>query len=113
MSEASIPSVDSYVASLPQGLDSYPAFEQKAAVFREFMKGISASSWAERLPEPLATLVKTPPPVNQWLPEVQANAVFLAARAEMFPDDDAYERFAYKQNVQLLSSPLYAILFKL
>ena len=110
---AAIPALEAYVAGLPQGLDSYPAFEQKASIFRVFLTGVPIAAVTDRLPAQLATLVASPPPVNSWMSEVHANAVFTAVRSECYPDDDAFVRAAYRNNAQLLASPLYSILFKL
>ncbi len=112
MADAGALTVESYLASLPAGLDSYPDCQQKASVFRVFLAGIRPESFSARLPPTLATLATSPPPVNLWLPEVHAHAVFIAAREAAFADDEAYERFAYRQNAALLESPLYSILFK-
>lgn len=105
--------IERYLAGLPDGLGSFPTYVQKGSVFREFLRGFAASRLLPALPAEVAALITTPPSVNEWIPEVHANVVWVAARAELFPDDDAFEEMAHRQNLRLISSPLYAILFKL
>jgi hypothetical protein len=106
------PTVEAYLASLPSGVDSYPECQQKASVFHEFLRDIELAPLGPNVPPAIVALVESPPPSTAWLPEVHANAVFLAARARAFADDEAFVRHAYRVNVILLQSPVYAILFR-
>ena len=105
--------VSSYLEALPSDLESYPDHLHKAAIFREFLVGLDTAELAEAVPSELAPLVLTPPPVNAWLPEVHAHAVYIAACDVLFADEAAFVRAAYENNLRLLESPLYNILFKL
>ena len=105
--------IEGYLSGLPEGVDSYRGYEQKGSIFREFMKGFAASKLLAELPLAAAALVRTPPAVSQWVPEVHANVVWVAARAALFESDEAFSNMAYQQNLRLISSPLYSILFRL
>lgn len=105
--------LDEYLAALPRGLDSFADHVQKAAVVRHFTGGLELLAHADRLPAPLAAIVRDPPPVTAWVPEVHATALLTALRDLFFTDDESFFRYAYDTNRRLLESAFYRILFKL
>lgn len=113
MSGGARAAVAAYVEALPKGLASYSDYQQKGAIFREFLAGLRLRDLAEQLPPELAELVRSPPPVNAWVSEVHAHAVYEAACAAFFSDQDAFVEAAYEHNLRLIEGPLYGILFKL
>jgi hypothetical protein len=101
--------VQRYLDGLPRGLDSHPAFLQKASVFRQFLElgsGVNLGA----LPAPLADLARDPPPVTDWVSEVHATATYLGLADLQGWDDDALVARALQLNQRLLSSPLYRVL---
>jgi hypothetical protein len=104
--------MNEYLASLPRGLDSYPEYVVKAAALREFLPEVSeAELVALGLPTPLVEIVRTPPPVTHWLPEVHAVAISLAIADGFFASEEAYLSKKLQANRRLLSGPLYRFLF--
>jgi hypothetical protein len=107
--------MDEYLAALPRGINSYPDYVMKAATYREFLAEIPEGGIAElgALPPTLRELVERPLPVSDWLPEVHANALFMAIADAFFPSDDAFAARKLETNRRMLRSPLYRVLFLL
>lgn len=100
-----------YIEALPNGLASYPAYTQKAAVYRRVLAEFGAVPDLTALPEELRTLVSEPLPVSAWMPEVEVNALYLAlADVHGMSDTEFIDGF-YAVNRAVLSSPLYRVLF--
>jgi hypothetical protein len=108
------PSVDRYLATLPNGLASYPECCVKASVLRNTLGSKPLGPDVE-LPLALRRLVDHPPPLTEWIPEVHFNAVSLAIREVHFNPRslDDYLAWTFEQNRKLLSTPLYRVLFLL
>ena len=98
-----------YLAGLPKGLGSYPTCLQKASVFRQFIK-LAPSTWKSNLPAPLGNLVRNPPPLTAWIPEVHATAVYLGIVDVRGWEDKDFINRSLAMNRELLQSPLYRIL---
>jgi hypothetical protein len=101
---------DEYMASLPSGLASYPACEQKAALYRGFLKEVALGDARERLPEPLRDLVENPRRESSWIPEVHGIALWLAACDLVMRRDHDLVEAVYRMNKQVLTSALYRIM---
>ncbi|RZO47495.1 MAG: hypothetical protein EVA89_39215 [Sandaracinaceae bacterium] len=117
MSQPSLPSVQAYLARLPEGVDSYPQCMIKAAplVDQLAMKPLPDALLGE-LPERVVELVRNPPMVSAWIPEVVAMTYSISIRDCFFPPgvgDVAYEAWAYERNRRMLSTRLYRALFLL
>jgi len=102
--------MEAYVASLPRGLDSYPACQQKAVILREFLSRAIQNAIQAALPDELRALAEQPPAVTQWISEVRVTAIYLAHR-DSLGGDDAFADHAYTVNRRLLSGPMYRVLF--
>ncbi len=106
--------VDGYLERLPRGLDSHPECLVKAAVMRDQIRTRPFdASHLRRLPGPVAELVRDPPPVSSWVPEVHAMVILLAMREAHFPADSEveYEEWTHERNRRLLGSRLYRAVF--
>jgi hypothetical protein len=103
------PRVLRYLAGLPKELGSYPECVQKASVLRQFRK-LAPPGWRSELPAPLEALVRDPPPLAAWIPEVHATAVYLAIVDARGWEDREFVAQSLQMNRELLQSPLYRIL---
>ncbi len=107
-----LPSMDRYLASLPNGLDSYPECQTKFSVLRTFVQPDESSALARVLPPKLAEVVRYPAPPSAWLFDVHATAIYLAT-ADAITSPAAFVESAYNNNYALLDSAMYRVLFRL
>ncbi len=103
--------IERYLAGLPQGVDSYPAFEQKGTIVRSYVDSGELDVSGVELPPAVRAWVASPPTATQWIPEVHANVLFLVMMGKL--GETGFEDLVYRANTRLLQGPLYAILFKL
>jgi hypothetical protein len=108
-----LPLLDAYLRGLPKGADSFPAFEQKASVFRSFTAGVDVAALVPLVPASVRSLLLTPPPPAMWLPEVHANCVYLAMADRLLGGADGLLRHAKAANRAVMDGPLYRMLLKL
>jgi len=101
------PRVAGYIASLPAGLESYPHCVQKGSLSRMWLAESPPLREKAQLPEPLRRMIESPPLPSTWIPEVYANAIYLALLDEHFTSEDEFVSFCYRLNVELFRSPLY------
>lgn len=100
--------VATYLARLPAGLDSYPEATAKVALARAFAERLRRDFPGFRLdPVLLGPLDR---PVSGWIPETYNTATFLAARSA-FDDDETFLSWVADADRELLSGPLYRMLF--
>ncbi len=104
------PTMEAFLAALPEGLGSYPDCQQKATVFRQFIGNETRRDIEAALPPDLIGLLESPPAPTEWISEVHVTAIYLAQRDSM-ASEDAFLEYTYLQNRRLLSSPLYRVLF--
>ncbi len=107
------PTLDAYLASLPQGLETSPEMQQKGSVVQSFLEGVPIHTHLSALPPAIAELVKHPPLPSAWISEVKAFALFLACADLCFPSPEAYVEFAYRANKKMIEGPLYSMLFRM
>jgi hypothetical protein len=109
------PCARDYLARLPDGLDSHPHCVAKAALLRDVLGSRALDPDGDHLPDPLRSLVATPPPVSSWIPEVHFVAISLAIYGRHFADHDlqAFEEWVCARNMALFSKPLYRVLIAL
>ena len=110
---AGLNAMNTYLTTLPSGLDSYPACTMKGSVLRSFLEKLPVTNSFDGVPENLRTLVRERPLPGAWISEVQASALFAFAAAEYFPSGNAYEHHAHDANYALLNSLTYRVLFRL
>lgn len=107
------PLLNAYLASLPQGLESFPEVQQKGSIVQSFLEGVPIQQHLSSLPRPIAELVKHLPPPSAWISEVKAAALYLACADLCFPSAEAYVEFAYRANRKIIEGPIYAMLFRM
>jgi|GEM_PF-505272 len=106
--------LDAYLNRLPEGLNSYPEFRQKASVFRDFLRMLDFDRLLPALPNhEMRQWVQDPPGDNCWISEVHTCAVMAAAVDSCFDDDDGFQDLAFQVHQASLSRPLYRGLMSL
>ena len=113
MAEPRYPSLDAYVDALPEGSASYPECKAKASLLRDMLASRPIDPEAEDLPVELARIIRDPPPVSMWIPEVSFNAATLAIYDREFGGTDLarFEDWVCDFNAALFRKPLYRVLF--
>ncbi len=113
---SSFASVDTYLATLPSGLESYPDATVKGSVLRAMRTHPACVALATHrgLPPAIARLVADPPTMTSWIPEVPFNVMMAGLYDHAFRDQGgfpAYEAWVCEQNVKLFYAPFYRALF--
>jgi len=98
--------LEAYLATLPKGIDSYPSCVQKGSIARVWLEAGPKLLNRDALPEPVRALAERPPLPSSWVPEVHANALYLAI-AEHFPSEPAFVDFCYRMNRNMMRSVVY------
>ncbi len=105
-------SLSSYLAGLPQGLQSYPGHLIKAAFSRALLDEIPEAP--QNLPEPIAALVDNRPMISAWIPEVHHQALLLGVAEQVFGgDDEAFLDAMLGMQRRLLKRKIYAPLLQI
>ena len=112
-SSASATFVESYLARLPDGLDSYPEVQTKASIVKLHLRGLPRERLAAMLPPELHEYLASDLPPSLWIPDAKANCVFLAARDAYCPDDEAFRAHSLERNVEYLSGPFFRAVLKI
>jgi hypothetical protein len=108
------PRLHAYLRGLPAGIDSYPDSVVKTSTFRFALEDKPVPLEDGEVPEALERLVRRPPAVNSWVPEVQMVGVFKLIGDHHFEKHGgtpAFLRWVNEQNKALLGGPLYRVLF--
>jgi len=107
------PTVAAYLATLPDGLDSYPHCQSKAALYRTLALEHPLSDQDRAgLPESLRRLVDAPKTVAAWIPEVHSHALMLAVYDRSFDSLAHFEHHTFSVQRQLFESKIYAFLMR-
>ena len=110
---AVLPRVSAYLASLDDGIASWPDYRAKGSLVRAALRvrSIDASTLALAPPR-LRALVERPPLDSGWITEVEYCAFsLLVADAHRF-DSVAFARFWYDVMTDLVTSKIYATLLR-
>lgn len=108
------PRVDRYLARLPRGLGSHPECLTKASVFRIFCESRSIRHFPwEQAPAEVATLLRTPVPYTEWLPETHVMATILAIADHHKLSDAETVHWFHDANATLLGNRMYRALLSL
>lgn len=105
------PSVESYLASLPRGLSSYPECMHKGDPLRVWLQRSPTREVARLVPPAVAALLDGDRTLPPWVPEVHANVLYLAMRQAHFADDAAFLTHARECNRAVLETPVNRVLF--
>ncbi|HEY3450170.1 MAG TPA: hypothetical protein VGK67_27700 [Myxococcales bacterium] len=100
--------LSTFVAGLPNGLESYPECLVKGTIVRSFLLDCVpvATLEAAALPQPVAALLRTPPLNSVWASEVEFFGALLAVRDLLGLDDAAWKRWFESRNHQALTNPV-------
>ena len=113
-----LPSVVSYLARLPDGVDSHPTALVKGSVVRVALRPeITAADWTGvDVPGSVRDLVQHPPSVSAWVPEAHYCALLEAIYDRWFATAEgggmpAYDAWLLAGARTLMRSPIYRALF--
>jgi hypothetical protein len=113
---SSLPSVNRYLAQLPDGMLSYPEARAKGTVVLPYLQGEVGRALRANpdLPAPLRALFDDPPTVSAWISEVVLAVLILAALDGHFAHAggaDALQAYIRETNRAALTGPAYRVLF--
>jgi hypothetical protein len=107
--DGALPMLEEYLASLPDGLKSFPASRARGLTVRTLvLDPIHPLTRATPLPEPLEKMARTPPAQDSWVPQVWLSALHAVAYDRAFADHggiEAFEEWMFQRNVRLLKHP--------
>lgn len=106
-----LPRTRAYVASLPQGLASYPECRSKASIWKNLLQHTDTGKAAGRVPPALTVFTAAGLLDTTWVPAVESFAAHLALRDTIFDSDDAMAEHFRDLDRRLLSGRLYKMLF--
>ncbi|MFO0696636.1 MAG: hypothetical protein U0230_23910 [Polyangiales bacterium] len=107
---AAYPRVSRYLASLPDGIRSYPTCESKASMYREALQKAPKQLDPKGLPLLLQDYVRDPVPMTTWVPEVITACIYMAIADQIFKQDEAFLEWVTKVSEATFASPTYRIL---
>lgn len=100
---------EAYMASLPDGIDSYPDATTKGSMVRLFIQGIP-SGMVEHLPDKLRSWIEVPPQVTERVPFVVLGALGHASRDLRFFEYREFLDWFAMGMAGVLANPMYRIL---
>jgi hypothetical protein len=103
--------VDTYLASLPRGVDSYPECMHRAEPLAVWLQRTPTAGVARLLPPQAAAWLDRDRPTPSWLSEVHACAIYLAIRQMHFADDAAFVAHARECNRAVLRTLTARLVF--
>ncbi|MGH7440305.1 MAG: hypothetical protein ACRENE_31820 [Polyangiaceae bacterium] len=103
--------IENYLASIPGGIDGYPECMHKGEPLGVWLAGSPLAGLSERVPAPVAELLREPTNLPVWVPEVHATVIYLAMREVHFVTDAAFLQHAENVNRGVLETPLNRFLF--
>ena len=106
-----LPRTRAYVASLPKGLASYPECRGKASIWKNIRRWTDTGQLLGRVPPELTVFSSENLLVNTWMSAAESFASHLALRDLLFASDAAIVDHFRMVDRQLLSGPLYRMLF--
>jgi len=102
-----------YLRSLPNGLASYPEARSKGFVWKNIHSWTDTTSLQEKLPSDPELLPSRAVLAGSWIPAVQSFAGHLVLRDCLFSSDEAIIEHFRAMDRELMSSPVYRVLFAL
>jgi hypothetical protein len=103
-----------YLARLPRGIDSFPEVTGKASVVRSFIESTPLTDLAfDAVPDPVAQLLRAPPPHSSWVSEVLMMSTLYALVDHRRLSGATIERWLYEQNRKLFDTRMYRALVAL
>lgn len=100
-----------YVASLPQGLASYPECRGKVSIWKNILRWTDTGELRGRVPPELTIFTSEGLLDVTWMSVAESFACHLALRDTLFRTDSAMADHFRMLDRRLLSGPLYRMLF--
>jgi hypothetical protein len=107
---AGLPRLDTYLASLPAGLASYPECLAKGMIVRMMAADERLAAPAVALPAELRRLLEDLPMGSEWIPEVHAMALMYATGDAARISDEGIISLARGRDRRAFESPAYRVL---
>lgn len=107
------PSLARYLASLPDGLASYPECKTRGTVISSAAHGHAADSFPDGLPACVRTMLETPPLPGAWLSAVHSDALFFAVVDRNYPSADAMLEWTKERTLRTAQSKMYRALTRI
>ncbi|MGC4115104.1 MAG: hypothetical protein QM765_10955 [Myxococcales bacterium] len=104
------PRAAQYLATLPQGLASYPMCEARGSLVRSLLSDLPLAAAKDGLPGEILAMVATPPSNSSWISEAKLGLLNLAAADFHGLSDAAFLDRKYQQNRALLGGLVYRAL---
>lgn len=109
---SSLPRLEAFMATLPDGLKSYPACRGKASLFRIVGELAPVTVVPTSLPPHLLPYLNCTIPASQWVPELDY-VLFSIALADINGwDNDAMREFWQRVMTKINNSAMYGLLFR-
>lgn len=105
-----LPRTREYLATLPDGLDSYPEAQAKGSMARTVLDYKPDALDPGRMPDELRWMLEHPPTANQWIPETRVLALMHAVRELAFDDDAGFLDWVSDALSELFGNPMYRML---
>lgn len=94
--KSDLPRLASYLAALPQGIDSHPECRIKGFYFRESVQALKdAAALAKAWPAPLQKWFASPPPNSGFMPEVHFCAFRLCVADQLGMTQQGFEEWVH------------------
>ena len=105
--------LESYLAQLPRGLDSYPECRVRGGTLVAALEllDLDGDEELETLPSAVREWVQSPPPRTRHIPEVHNLAFYCWIRDQRFQSDHDYLTFVDAVFRRFYASPLYRVAF--
>ncbi|HOX45305.1 MAG TPA: hypothetical protein PK668_17040 [Myxococcota bacterium] len=94
-------------------LDRHPGCQVKTGLLRDVIEGHPLERVERDLPAEVVELLRSPPPVNVWMPEMLIEAVLQACADEHFASQAEAEEWAFRHDLERFRGPLYRLLMVL
>jgi hypothetical protein len=107
-----LPETCKYLASLPQGVQSFPKCTVRDVAVAAYVRDFSALAAEPGLPEPVAELLRGGLRAT-WLPETVFQVVNVVVRELAFSDDASFFTWIFNANAELFDKPLLRSLMRL
>lgn len=105
-----LPTTREYLATLPEGLDSYPEAQARGSMARAVLDYQPEGLDPTRLPDELRWMLEHPPTANQWIPEARVLALMHAVRDLAFDTDEDFFEWVRSSLHDLFATPVYRLL---
>jgi hypothetical protein len=107
-----LPETCKYLASLPQGVQSFPKCMVRNVAVEAYVREFSGLASEPGLPEPVAELMRGGARTT-WLPETVFQVAHVVVRELAFSNDAQFFQWVFRANAELFDKPLLRSLMRL